>query len=510
MARWTIAIACLVVGGVAGTFVAGPLLRGQNAPVGPARVFPKELASYRDVVKNVLPAVVSIETRSRPHKVKTSSNPRGKKGTDDPRLPPELRKFLEEFGPMQPFDGPDDVPHGGGFGSGFLVDPKGVILTNNHVVDGADQVEVQLKDGRKFTSKDIHTDVKTDLAIVRIEAQTPLPYLELGDSDGMEIGDRVLAVGAPFGLTGSVTAGIISAKGRNGLSMNLYEDFLQTDAAINPGNSGGPLVNLEGKVIGINSAIKSRTGGFQGVGLAIASNLAKNVMQQLLTNGVVHRGYLGIQIQDIHDPDVAARLGVKEESGVVVGQVFAGSPAAKAGLQSGDVVTSIGGKPVKDGRELQRVVASLPLHKPVEVTVIREGKSQILPVTIEEQPGDFGTARVPSPRRSNTDKDTVKLDKLGVEVTDLTPEMADELGYKEGVTGALVTKVEEDSPAAEKGLSRGMVIVKVERQPVKSAAALRDLLAKAKPDKGFLLQVQTPQGSSFIVVKPETTTSSNK
>src|SRR5205085_2615933 len=201
-------------------------------------------------------------------------------------------------------------------------DPKGVVLTNFHVVGGADQVEVQLKDGRKFLSKDIHGDRKTDLAIVRIKAgDEPLPFLELGDSDAMEIGDRVLAVGAPFGLTGTVTAGIVSAKGRNGLNVNMYEDFLQTDAAINPGNSGGPLVNLEGKVVGINSAIKSRSGGFQGGGLAIASNLAQRVMHALRTDGVVHRGYLGVQIRDL-DPEVAARLNLPKDTGVVVAEVF--------------------------------------------------------------------------------------------------------------------------------------------------------------------------------------------
>src|SRR2546421_16231 len=216
MARWSIPFAFLVVGGIAGSFVAGPFLRGQNpAPNAVAPAAPKELTSY------------------------------------------------------------------------------------HHVVDGADQVEVQLKDGRKFQSKEIHGDRKTDLAIVRIDPKTPLPFLELGDSDAMEIGDRVLAVGAPFGLTGTVTSGIISAKGRNGLNMNMYEDFVQTDAAINPGNSGGPLVNLEGKVVGINSAIKSRSGGFQGIGLAVSSNLAKNAIQALRTDGFVKRGYLGAHIREL-------------------------------------------------------------------------------------------------------------------------------------------------------------------------------------------------------------------
>src|SRR5205823_5715105 len=208
----------------------------------------------------------------------------------------------EEEGPSEQFIG---------FGSGFIVDPKGVVLTNNHVVDGATEVEVTLHDGRKFTSKDIKTDEKTDLAIVRLDTKgASLPYLELGDSASMEIGDRVLAVGAPFRLTGTVTSGIISAKGRYGLGLNKYEDFLQTDAAINPGNSGGPLVNLDGKVIGVTSAIKSRSGGFQGVGLAISSNEARKIMRRLHEHGVVRRGYLGVQIRDVEE-ETAKKYGLK-------------------------------------------------------------------------------------------------------------------------------------------------------------------------------------------------------
>ena len=284
MKRWSVAFVCLTAGALAGTYIAAPYLHGQN-PAPNVPPIPKELTSYRGIVERVLPAVVSIEARSKATKVRQSLPKRNIRPDGRPlpeefrrQIPEEFRRYFDEKG--QPFD---DTPEGPspklGFGSGFIVDPKGVILTNNHVVDGADQVTVELQDGRKFTSKDIKTDRKTDLAIVRIEIATAsrCPFLELGDSEQMEIGDRVLAVGAPFGLTGSVTHGIISAKGRNGLNMNMYEDFLQTDAAINPGNSGGPLVNLEGKVVGINSAIKSRSGGFQGVGLAIASNLAKNV-----------------------------------------------------------------------------------------------------------------------------------------------------------------------------------------------------------------------------------------
>jgi S1-C subfamily serine protease len=267
---------CLVVAVLIGVIAGGSFLTGQ---VHKPAAAPHEMTSYRDVVKNVLPAVVSIERRFKPlahnkpshsvqppeiHKFFKQFSAPGFSGNE---FPEELRKFFEEF-PNQPHLMPE-TPRQHGFGSGFLIDPQGVIVTNHHVVAGADEVLVELRDGRKFVSKNIHGDAKTDLAIVRIDTKEALPYLKFGDSSAMEIGDRVLAVGAPFGLTGTVTSGIVSAKGRN-IHLNMYEDFLQTDAAINPGNSGGPLVNLNGEVIGVNSAIKSRSGGSQGVGLAIA------------------------------------------------------------------------------------------------------------------------------------------------------------------------------------------------------------------------------------------------
>jgi serine protease Do len=498
MARWSIAAAALLVGGAAGVFLAGPLLQGQ-APVPPN--VPRELTSYRDVVKKVLPAVVMIESKAKPAARRPLTPRRRSPFGNDQRIPPEMRRFFEDFNSPQQFGDDDDESPNLGLGSGFVVDPKGVILTNYHVVDGADEVDVHFKDGKKITSHDIKGDPKTDLAIVRFDAKQPLPYLELGNSDQMEIGDRVLAVGAPFGLSGSVTAGIVSAKGRS-LRMNMYEDFLQTDAAINPGNSGGPLVNLEGQVIGIDAAIKSRSGGFQGVGLAISSNLARNIMEQLLKSGVVRRGYLGISIKDVNDPALAKRLGVKEDDGgVLVTEVFAKSPSEKGGVKEGDVITAVAGKPVKDSRELQTVVAGLPTGKPVDVTVVRDAQPKVLQVTIAEQPKDFGTtAEAPQPRQERRDSGSVSIDKYGLEVIDLTPEIADELGYKESAGGAVISKVERNSPAAEEGLRRGMLITKVEKQTVKSARDVREKLRKANPDQGALVQVLTPQGGSTIVL----------
>lgn len=488
MKRWLMASTCLLLGLLIGGLTSHSLLQGQAPPVA---ALPREMTSYRDVVKKVLPAVVSLESRAtavRP------AQPR-RRGPQDDQIPDEFRRFFE-FG-----DGADGGPAPRlGFGSGLIVDPKGIILTNNHVVDGADQVQVTMQDGRKFIARDIKTDPKTDLAIVRLDRVDGLPFLEFGDSEKMEIGDRVLAVGAPFGLTGTVTSGIISSKGRS-LRMNMYEDFLQTDAAINPGNSGGPLVNLEGKVIGINSAIKSRNGGFQGVGLAIASNLARNVMQMLIRDGEVQRGYLGVSIQDLIDRDVAAELGVEKDGGVLVRQVHAQAPGAKAGLKAGDVITELGGKQIRDGRELQTTVASMPLGKPVELRVVRDGKPKTLEVVIEKQPADFGNEPAPALRVPRRLPESTSIDKIGLDVADLNEDLAERLGFK-GSTGALIVRVKPGSIADDAGLGAGMLVTRVQKQPVGSAAALKELIEKGSLEKGVLVQVESAQGgTSFVLLK---------
>jgi len=492
--RLSVAIVLLLVGALLGTLATRSFLQGQQPLAPPAT--PKELTSYRDIVKGVLPAVVSIESKAKP-----AARERRRGRTQlDPRVPDEFRRFFED---VQPPEDSDDGPGRLGFGSGFLVDPKGVILTNNHVVEGAEEVLVELQDGRKFTSKNIKTDAKTDLAIVRLDTKDTLPYLELDDSDRMEIGDRVLAIGAPFGLVGSVTHGIVSGKGRS-LRMNMYEDFLQTDAAINPGNSGGPLISLEGEVIGINSAIKTRTGGFQGVGLAISSKLAKDVMQQLLKNGVVKRGYLGVQIKDLSEPALAERLGLKKgEQGVLVTRAIEGAPAVKGGVKEGDVITSINSVAIHDGRDLQWVVARLPLGKPVKVRVLRDGKPTLLDVVIEEQPEKLGSSRGRLPKALEREPESVGISKLGIRAADLTPDLAESLGYGEKMKGALVTSVKRDSPAAS-DLMPGLLITKVDATPVRSVSALRSAVEAASLSKGVLLQVQVPQGGmSFVLVKSE-------
>jgi serine protease Do len=451
---------------------------------------PRELSTYRDVVKRVLPAVVTIEARPKAALSRTGLPSGPVTPFNLPGVPEELRKELERF-QKQPFPTPEERP-GHAFGSGFVVDPTGVILTNDHVIRGADEVTVLLQDGRKFTSRDIKRDPKTDLAVVRIKAKESLPFLKLGDSDAMEIGDRVLAIGAPLGMTGTVTSGIISAKGRD-IHMNLYEDFLQTDAAINPGNSGGPLVNLAGEVIGINSAIKSGTGGFQGIGLAISSNLTKSVMEQLQRGGSVHRGYLGVQVQGL-TPEVAARLGVPGKSGVVIAKVMPGAPAAKAGMQDGDVLTDVAGQAVKDPRSLQRIVAGLPTGKQVALNVVRDGARKTLNLTVEEQPGTFGLSNE-SPVGGPT-----ALGKFGVKVMDLTPKAAKEFGHPDGSEGVLIAEVDQDGAAATAGLRSGMLILKVDQQRVKTVAELQKALEKGSAEQGWLLQVRTPQGGTDYVL----------
>jgi serine protease Do len=497
MKRWSCLLVALLTGFGAGGYFVGQTSFGQNKP--PVAVAPHEIHSYRDIVKKVLPAVVSLEAKARVTAVKGKGKAT-RPPIDDSRVPEEFRRFFEDFGRI-----PDmgEVPQVG-FGSGFFIDPSGVILTNYHVVAGADSVLVTMTDGRKFTARNIKGDQRTDLAVVMLDVKgTSFPWLEMGDSDAAEIGDRVLAVGAPFGLTGTVTHGIVSAKGRSGLNMNFYEDFVQTDAAINPGNSGGPLVTLDGKVIGINAAIKSRSGGFQGVGLAVASNLAKNVANSLRNDGVVRRGYLGVSISNL-DPEVAARLGAPKDGGVVIGDVQENTPAAKAGLQAGDIVTRIAGKQVKDGRTLQGIVANLPLGKEAPVEVLRDGKTVTVPVTIEEQPREFGTVSAAPVRRAPIEADAVVLDKLGLEVADLSADLAENFGYRGSVKGAVITKVQPGSAASEAGLRRGMLITRVDNAKVATATELQQGVDNANLTRGVLLQVRSPQGGiNFVLLKTE-------
>jgi len=490
--RWPLLTVALAAAVAAGRYSGLPAAQGQPASGGAA--IPKELTSYRDVVKQVLPAVVSIESKAKAKKGEATIRRRPRIMQElPPGIPEEFRRFFEERQQQQ-----DEMPAPReqvlGFGSGFIVDPNGVIVTNNHVVDGADEVEVTLTDGRKFTSTEVKTDEDTDLAIVRVKSSSPLPSLKFGDSGQMEIGDRVLAIGAPFGLTGSVTHGIISAKGR--FLGGRYDDFLQTDAAINPGNSGGPLVNLAGEVVGINSAIRSRSGGFQGVGLAIASNQARNVMQQLQTTGKVRRPYLGIEMAREVTPEVATKLGMKDDHGVVVARVVPNSPASKAGLKPDDVITTLNGQPVQDNRSLLLTVGGLPIGKQIEVDVLREGQPQKLSLTLEEQPKDYAK-RTTRQRGGRIEAEGVSVEKFGLELSDLPSDRAEQYGVK---GGALVVRVDPDGVAATAGVARGAVITKVDRKEVANAEAAKSALEKGDLSKGVMLHVRSADGTTAIVM----------
>ena len=476
--------ACMALAGIGGYSANRALSFANPEPV----LTVQELPSYRDIVKRVLPGVVTIEAT--PKSALTKARLPGKVQnpfSNIPGLPDELRKELERM----PFGGPEgNSAHA--VGSGFIIDPTGVIITNDHVIRGADEVQVLLHDGRKFTSRDIKRDPRSDLAVVRITAPGSLPFLKLGDSDAMEIGDRVLAIGSPLGMTGTVTSGIISAKGRD-IHMNMYEDFLQTDAAINPGNSGGPLVNLAGEVVGINSVIKSGTGGFQGIGLAIASNLVKNVLDQLQRNGSVVRGYLGVQVGPLN-PEVSSRLGLNDKSGVVIAKVLAGSPAQKAGLEDGDILTEVNGQAVKDPRGLQRVVAGLAIGKQVELGIFRDGQRKTLTMKVENQPETFGVASETSP--------SPHMGKAGFQIENMTPKAAAQFGYSDKIQGVLITEVDPDSPAGHAGLDAGMVILKVDQQSVRTVAEVEKAMEKGSLEKGWVFQVRSAQGGmSYVLVK---------
>jgi serine protease Do len=502
MSRLYVGITCLILGGLGGAFVAEPILRGQNGQgAAPAATgIPKEMTSFRDVVRRVLPAVVSIKASPNPKPAQGPNQPRRRPQFDEQGIPEEFRRFLEEF-QDNPFDNGNGIPSQS-FGSGFIVDPKGVILTNHHVVSGADKVEITLQDKRKFTSQDIHSDPRTDLAIIRITAEAALPYLEFGDSSQMEQGDRVLAVGAPFGLAGSVTAGIISAKSRS-LSNGPGDpdDFLQTDAAINPGNSGGPLISLDGKVVGITSAIKSRTGGFQGVGLAISSNLAKRISEKLLKDGTVHRGYLGVVMKDLIDKDLAQRLGVEKEGGVVISRAYDGSPAAKAGIKGGDVITAFAGRRVQDGKTLQGIVNELTVGKSADASVVRDGKPLKLAVKIEEMPRTYGNDARVLPRVPKADESAVTIDSIGAVVMDVDEDLAKQMGLKEVTSGAVVVRVKRDSPADDAGLFPGLVITKADKKAVKSAAELAEAVKDGLKNGVLLRGESIATGTVYALVK---------
>ncbi len=371
-------------------------------------------------------------------------------------------------------------------GSGFIVSPNGYILTNNHVVAHADKIIVKLADGREFKAKIIGTDPASDVAVIKINARN-LPVLPLGDSDKIKVGEFVMAIGNPFGLTQTVTVGVISAKGRSGVGITDYEDFIQTDAAINPGNSGGPLVNMRGEAIGMNTAIFTRSGGYMGIGFAIPINMIKVIMKQLITKGKVIRGWLGVVVQDLNE-DLAKSFGLTRAEGALVTEVAEHSPAAKAGLKRGDIILTYNGKPIKNVSELRTLVAMTQPGTKVTMTIWRNGHRKQIEVEIGTQPQNL---------LALSSQNEI-LHRLGLTVEPLTPQLADKLGY--GLNdGVVITGVAPNSPAAMVGLRPGMLIEEVNRHRVHNMREFMVALMESRKTGSVLFLVRDPNGFRHYV-----------
>lgn len=505
----TVSLASLMTGAA---FFGQNLLIGRqpNLPTDVKISHAKELSSaFREVAQSALPAIVSIETTGKlgARRVADVGGDEDNIGPDSPlndifKNNPELRELFKQRG--GPNGAPKSAPRSHGMGSGFIIDATGIIVTNNHVVAGADQVVVHLRDGSEYKAFEWKTDPRSDVAIVRIKPSAPLPTLKLGDSDASQVGDWVLAVGSPFGLDFTVTAGIISAKGR-GQGILEREDFLQTDAAINPGNSGGPLLNLDGEVVGINTAISSRSGGYDGVGFAIPSNMARWVSKQLTEHGEVRRVFLGVLIQPVSN-DLARQFNIKVGQGAIVGEVVPGSPAAAAKLEAGDVILTLNGKAVSNPRNLQGIVEQLEAGKSYPLEILRDGKQQSINVTIREMPKNLSLAnsKGSSPNQEPEEQAKASAFKdLGVEVQDVQQELTDKLGYKGVPTGVLLSEVANDSPADHAGLKAGMVIEKVGQKRVTNVNEFAEAMKGLSVEKGVLFLVRTPTGSRFVVISKE-------
>ena len=476
------AVALLLTGSVIGWSASsevGPAAAAAPAPSAAAASAPAPLpgaaASYAGVVDQIIPAVVTIRSERRVRNVSQD-------------IPDELRQFFgDRFG--QGRRGPQRPERRqGGLGSGVVVRPDGYVLTNHHVVDGAEQVTVELSDGRTLKGKVVGTDQPSDLAVVKVEGSN-LQTLPLGDSEAVRVGDVVLAVGNPLGVGQTVTMGIVSAKGRATGSAESYEDFIQTDAPINQGNSGGALVSTRGELIGINSQILTPSGGNIGIGFAIPANMAKNVMTQLIETGQVHRGMIGVTIQPVTS-DIARSLGLSEVRGALVNAVEPGSPADTSGVRRGDVITSVNGSPVRDSNDLRNDVAQLRPGSTAKLTVVRDGKEQAVTVTLAER-------KAASAARDEGDGPTAS-GGFGMSVEPLTRDRAENLGLP-AASGVLVADVQAGGRAADAGLRPGDVIVEVDRKPVTTPDALRAALKDG--DRPALLLVQRGAATMFLTLE---------
>ncbi|MCB1498292.1 MAG: DegQ family serine endoprotease [Bauldia sp.] len=472
--------------------LAGALLGGPAA-------LAKGPESVADVAVTLLDSVVNIST---------SQTVVGARGVKPPELPDgsPFQDFFDDFF-NQEGNGQSDAPRRvQSLGSGFVIDSSGIIVTNNHVIEGADEITANFNDGTKLTATLIGTDEKTDLAVLKVEPDKPLRAIPFGDSEALRVGDWVMAIGNPFGLGGTVTVGIVSARNRD-INSGPYDNFIQTDASINRGNSGGPLFNMDGEVIGINTAIISPTGGSIGIGFAIPSSTAVNVINQLREFGETRRGWLGVRIQEVTD-EVAEGLSMAEASGALVAGVTDESPAALAGIEPGDVILEFNGHKVKAMHELPRLVADEPIGKEVTVVILRKGAQQDVKVTlgrledseevaaIDENAPEAETDQAPPPP-------PVIAGPLGLTLADLSPDLRDKFGIEDGVNGVIVTDVAENSAAAEKRVQAGDVIVEISQEPVANPADVENRIAALKSDgrKSALLLLANKDGDlRFVAV----------
>jgi serine protease Do len=460
--------------------------------------------SFADLAASLLPAVVNIsstETIGPDQSDGDDNDDQGGSGPGGPALPPgsPFEKFFHDFMNRQNQGGQPNAPPRKmqALGSGFVIDPSGLIVTNNHVINGAEEITVTLQDNTVLKAKLIGHDDRTDLAVLQVRTDRKLSAVHFGDSDKSRVGDWVLAIGNPFGLSGTVTAGIVSSRGRD-IQQGPYDDFIQTDAPINKGNSGGPLFNMDGQVVGINTAIYSPSGGSIGIGFAIPSNEASLVIAQLCKFGHAKRGWIGVRIQDV-TPDIADSLGLKAAHGALIAGVEPKGPAQKAGLRTGDVILQLDGKDV-DGRSLPRRVAETPVGETAQFAIWRDGKRQTLSIPIGDFPEDQPRAENKPAPKVPASAAPVELPELGMKVAAITDALRQKFQLPQGQKGVVITEVSPDGRAAERGLRPGDVVAEVQQSEISTPAELQDRFAQARRAKraSVLMLVQNSDGMRWV------------
>jgi serine protease Do len=498
--------------GIGASLVLSPLVWAENAPSGAPAPAPRTMTapvaliqqqSFAPLVKKVLPAVVNISVTQKTDADQMAEEPEMAPSPDFPNSP--FNDFMRRFFEQQMPNGeqhlfpqiPGDEAQRIALGSGFIIDPQGYVVTNNHVIGNAEKVEVILQDKTHYRARVIGRDPKTDLAVLKINPDKPLPFVTFGDSSVAQVGDWVMAVGNPFGLGGTVTTGIISARGRD-INEGPYDDFLQIDAPINRGNSGGPTFNLDGQVIGINTAIYSPNGGSVGIGFAIPSNEAKSIITQLEEHGKISRGWLGVQIQQV-TPAIAASLGLKDARGALVAVVTPNSPGAKAGLKQGDVILSFNGSEVQELRDLPRLVADTSPDSKATLSVWRDGRNVSLAATVGELPDN---AKVAAAEPGEEEAHPAEASAVGMHFEPLTDRLRRELHIAKGVQGVVVTRVDSGSAAEDGGVNDGDVVVAVNQEPVDSPQQAADKLNEAahSPRKSALLLLNRHGMTEYVGV----------